>query len=828
MTPQRPQPAVDAADADAELARHLMRGGDPASGLAAAVRAQLGRARVAPAWALAAGMQSLGRPDLCDLGAGLVAAHRGAHALAWQHWSTLADPILGQHVGVEAVRTLLVLADDLGADGQARLLAVVNALPADVDVMLTVAGHLIAAGRHTDAAALLARVDLVGAAQSLTPRQRRTRSVLGGAPSDRTSAVTEPAGVPHDAVVWGVMDYAQPDQDRASRNIGDHVQTVAMLGHLVRFERLQYSGSDGLPQVARLLAERVPSRLRASGPAKEVHLLPVQRDASSLQSLPTPTWLIGFGWHMHPWYGFHFDFPYHPNVRPVFVSFHVNRPRMLTDDAIAYLRRYGPVGCRDWSTVDLLASAGVPAFFTGCLTTTVDGAIGDGPRAAVAHLGLVDPAPRTLRTVAEPYELVSHRDHRMLERSVGDGIADAVATLEGYRSRFTRIVTSRLHCYLPSVALGVDVTFEPKSVADPRYPGLLGMRPRAPRLRRMQRDIRELLHPIIELIVSGAQEDEVYGAWRAATLPRVARDANRPLPAPHLDRERRSRTQLTPRASADSAREVGSAAAVVIHVRAGEEVQAAVTVHSLRAATPGPLRVVVVTAEPEPDYVTWVRRWADLEVLDLSCTELATAAVDPFAEATLSLPDVLPQFDRALLLRSGVVVQSDVTPLVWGDLAGRAVAGRPSRRIWDQVVQRVTGRLPRPLATELRALATRRYRFGFAAMDAGVVTLDLTQLRGPDSAAEIHGWVRRYDLRADEALQFLAGSDYHALSPAWNAWPGLESLAGPRVMQFLPPIRPWEDLLAPAQDAWREHANALAAQEWPPPRLRGPLRPVGE
>ena len=43
-----------------------------------------------------------------------------------------------------------------------------------------------------------------------------------------------------------------------------------------------------------------------------------------------------------------------------------------TPEAIEYLMRYGPVGCRDWTTVYLLLSIGVPAFFSGCLTTTID------------------------------------------------------------------------------------------------------------------------------------------------------------------------------------------------------------------------------------------------------------------------------------------------------------------------------------------------------------------------------------------------------------------------------------------------------------------------
>ena len=49
---------------------------------------------------------------------------------------------------------------------------------------------------------------------------------------------THPAPVgepPAGAVSLAVMDYHQPDFDRASRNVGDYVQTLAMLGNLARF-----------------------------------------------------------------------------------------------------------------------------------------------------------------------------------------------------------------------------------------------------------------------------------------------------------------------------------------------------------------------------------------------------------------------------------------------------------------------------------------------------------------------------------------------------------------------------------------------------------------
>src|SRR3954466_1137940 len=73
---------------------------------------------------------------------------------------------------------------------------------------------------------------------------------------------------------------------------------------------------------------------------------------------------------MHPIFGGRSDLPFHRAIRPIFISFHINKPEILTAEAGEDLKRYGPIGCRDWTTVDLLMSHGVDAFFSGCVTTT--------------------------------------------------------------------------------------------------------------------------------------------------------------------------------------------------------------------------------------------------------------------------------------------------------------------------------------------------------------------------------------------------------------------------------------------------------------------------
>ena len=101
-------------------------------------------------------------------------------------------------------------------------------------------------------------------------------------------------------------------------------------------------------------------------------MITAHRDASIYEPIPEDTWILCFGWFMHSLFRMRHGFPLHRNLRPIFVSFHCNKRELLTPEAIDYLKRYGPVGCRDWTTVDLLLSIGVPAFFSGCLTTTID------------------------------------------------------------------------------------------------------------------------------------------------------------------------------------------------------------------------------------------------------------------------------------------------------------------------------------------------------------------------------------------------------------------------------------------------------------------------
>ncbi|MEM7586346.1 MAG: polysaccharide pyruvyl transferase family protein [Acidobacteriota bacterium] len=147
-------------------------------------------------------------------------------------------------------------------------------------------------------------------------------------------------------------------------------------------------------------------------------------------------------------------------ILPVFVGFHMtewDRARRVfsTPDCLAYFKRHEPIGCRDRSTAEALETLGVATHYTMCLTLTF-------PRRAKAPRDprtlIVDadhlPIPESIRQEAVvltheiPYRL--SEDHKR---------AIARSRLDLYRDRAERVITTRLHCALPCLAMGIPVVF---------------------------------------------------------------------------------------------------------------------------------------------------------------------------------------------------------------------------------------------------------------------------------------------------------------------------------------------------------------------------------
>jgi hypothetical protein len=167
-------------------------------------------------------------------------------------------------------------------------------------------------------------------------------------------------------------------------------------------------------------------------------------------------------------------FPPSPAVLPVYVGFHLGEHvrHVLDRPAVAEaLRHHGPVGCRDTRTAELLHAADIDAFVSGCLTTTFPRRTEepeDGKVFLVDTHGVALPedlrAPDSIRVTHQGAPWWSEEAKRRV----------ALDVLSTYRDHARLVVTTRLHCALPCVAMGIPVVFV-GDMSDPRLGPIEGL-----------------------------------------------------------------------------------------------------------------------------------------------------------------------------------------------------------------------------------------------------------------------------------------------------------------------------------------------------------------
>ena len=219
-----------------------------------------------------------------------------------------------------------------------------------------------------------------------------------------------------------------------------------------------------------------------------------------------PIKLIMNGWYMHN----PNNWPPADNIEPLFIAFHLNKlaeKGMLTPSGIEYFKKHEPIGCRDMHTVDLLKSKGIDAYFSGCLTLTL-GKTYRHTKVSDAQIYLTDlnstlkhnlkfkincafvaiTKLRTLKTIQtrmlECGVLKRFRTVTAFYATYRNVISDEVLISAQYReqeiednfvsddekflyaekllqeySKAQYVVTSRIHCALPCLAMGTPVVF---------------------------------------------------------------------------------------------------------------------------------------------------------------------------------------------------------------------------------------------------------------------------------------------------------------------------------------------------------------------------------
>lgn len=215
-------------------------------------------------------------------------------------------------------------------------------------------------------------------------------------------------------------------------------------------------------------------------PRVDIH---VDRDMLDEYHDTIPTAVICNGWWTHR----STTWPPPPSIKPLLISMHIcDAPDVIkqftSPELRAFYEQHGPVGCRDTRTLEILQDAGVPSYFSGCLTLTLPRYNGtrEGPVVFVDAFGDKDLAHtssyiRNMWWKTIPVQVRSDAHfvtHHLSSPCSVEHRFERARTLLGLYRTARLVVTSRIHCALPCLAMGTPVVMITPDAGLSRLAGL--------------------------------------------------------------------------------------------------------------------------------------------------------------------------------------------------------------------------------------------------------------------------------------------------------------------------------------------------------------------
>ena len=146
-------------------------------------------------------------------------------------------------------------------------------------------------------------------------------------------------------------------------------------------------------------------------------------------------------------------------IIPVFIGTHFRIPP--TDpSAIDYLKRFSPIGCRDYSTYQMMLDLNVPSYLNGCMTAALPKRRHTPSQKKVFFVDVPDSLFNYVpEDILKYSEIVSQVDFfsNDIDAAFYKTHKKTHSLYDIYRTNATLVVTSRLHCASPCMAMGIPV-----------------------------------------------------------------------------------------------------------------------------------------------------------------------------------------------------------------------------------------------------------------------------------------------------------------------------------------------------------------------------------
>ena len=152
-------------------------------------------------------------------------------------------------------------------------------------------------------------------------------------------------------------------------------------------------------------------------------------------------------------------FPPSANLHPIFWGFHLTNWNHTWDHiskpvCVEYLKKHEPIGCRDSYTTEKLAALGVKTFYSKCLTLTLPKREHEPENGWNIVADMAIPLPSFIKDEAlYVSHVINHQSKEELK------FHQAQKLLNLYRDQAKLVITSRVHCALPCIAMGIPVIF---------------------------------------------------------------------------------------------------------------------------------------------------------------------------------------------------------------------------------------------------------------------------------------------------------------------------------------------------------------------------------
>ena len=168
------------------------------------------------------------------------------------------------------------------------------------------------------------------------------------------------------------------------------------------------------------------------------------------------------------WAASGFSWPPPSNIDPILLSLHIDSHQKILNrfaQHIEYLKEREPIGSRDYGSLNFLKEHGVKAFFSGCLTLLLKNPNVDGQRTEDIYItdvrkGFIKLLPKEIQDKA--IQVV----HRSKSKDNLVRFTEVYERIRKYASA-KLVITQRIHCALPCVAMGTPVIF----INSPGLPG---------------------------------------------------------------------------------------------------------------------------------------------------------------------------------------------------------------------------------------------------------------------------------------------------------------------------------------------------------------------